>query len=63
MEASQTQSQAYKTLEGLLSCCISLFTEPRVGKVGVGKLEENSRSRRKCRHCLFAAARETCFTL
>ena len=27
-----------------------LFAEPKVGKVWAGKLEENSRSRRNCRH-------------
>lgn len=27
-----------------------LFTEPKVGKVWAGKLEESSRSRRNCRH-------------
>ena len=37
----------------LLSCCISLcalFTKPVVGKMWAGKLEENSRSYRNCRH-------------
>ena len=36
-----------------VSHCISLctlFTEPRVSKVGAGKLEENSRSPRNCKH-------------
>ena len=33
-----------------LSSCISLFTEPRAGKVWMGKLEANLRSCRKCRH-------------
>ena len=39
-----------------LSCYISLcalFAEPRVGKVETGKLEENSKSHRNCRHVYF----------
>ena len=39
------------------SCCISRFTEPRVGTVG--KLEEDAHSSRDCRLSLFAAARQT----
>lgn len=33
-----------------LSCCISLFTEPRTGEVRAGKLEEKSRSGRNRTH-------------
>ena len=33
-----------------LSCCISLFTEPRVGKAWAGELGEDSGSHRNCRH-------------
>ena len=36
-----------------MSCCISLFAEPSVGKAQVGKLEENLRSRRNRRHVMF----------
>ena len=33
-----------------LSCCISLFAEPRVGKAPAGKLKEGARSSRNCKH-------------
>lgn len=33
---------------------VLLIAEPRVGKAGAGKLEENARSQRTCRHALFA---------
>ena len=33
-----------------LSCCISLFAEPRVGKGPAGKLKEGPRSSRNCKH-------------
>ena len=36
--------------QGHLSCCISRFAEPMVGKARAGKLEEISRSWRNCRH-------------
>ena len=33
---------------------VLLVIEPRVGKAGGGKLEENVRSHKTCRHALFA---------
>ena len=52
----------------MLSHCISwcaLFAEPMVGKVWAGKLEENSRSWKNCRHVhsLLAAAAVAADTL
>ena len=39
-----------------MSYCISLCAEPRIGKAWAGKLEENSRSCRNCRHVYFLLA-------
>ena len=36
-----------------LSCCSSLFTEPRGGKVPAKRLEENVSSPRSCR-CIYS---------
>ena len=33
-----------------VSCLLTLFAEPRGGRVGVKKLKEDSRSHRNCRH-------------
>lgn len=42
-----------KATDAKVSCCILLFTEARVGKARVGKLEEDARSHRNCK-CVYS---------
>ena len=51
------QGRRVDLVNARLSRCISLcalFDEPMAGKAQAGKLEENSRSERNCRHAVFS---------
>ena len=56
-EGFSPQGRRVDLVKARLSCCISLcvlFDEPMEGKARAGKLEENSRSNRNCRHTVFS---------